>query len=131
MLHVLNYALHIKHYPQDVCGIIEKKIILLEKAEQEAASFSSNLRLLAKKGIKVKFIRVINCLYELSFFTDKQGGNITKKEVFEIVGKTVNQDLSSFQNDMSTTKAAANSDMYNTLEIFKLMHAKQQEINNK
>ena len=93
MLHVVNYALHKKHYPQDICGIIEKKVKLLENAELKAAPFGSNLRLLAKKGIKVKFIRVINCLFELSFFTDKQGGYITKKEVFEIVGKSVNQDL--------------------------------------
>jgi D-alanyl-lipoteichoic acid acyltransferase DltB (MBOAT superfamily) len=131
LLHVINYALHKKHYPQDTCGIIERKIKLLEQSEQEAVPISSNLQLSNKKGFKVNFIRVINCLFELSFFTDKMGGYITKKEVFDILGKTINQDLSTYQNLLSVTKAAAKSDMKSTLSIFEQMYAKQQEINNR
>ena len=131
LLQFLNYALYKKQNPQDTCGIIERKIKLLEQAEQAAVPVNSNLHLSNKKGFKVNFIRVINCLFELSFFSDKQGGNITKKEVFDIVGNAVNQDLSAFQNYLSTTKAAAKSDMKNTLAIFELMLAKQLEINNR
>jgi len=132
LLQIFSFALHTKQYPEDTLGIIEKKIKLLEQTEQETSiSADSNLQLSTKKGFKVKFIRVINCLCELSFFTDKNGNDITKKEVFDIFGKTINQDLSTFHNDLSANKAAANSDMKNTLAIFEQLHAKQQEINQK
>ena len=125
---MLHSVLHKTHYPHDICGIVERKIKLLEQAEQEAAS---PLYLSAKKGFKVNFIRVINNLCELSFFTDRQGNAITKKEVFDVFGKATNQNLSTFQNTLSTTKAAAKSDMKSTLSIFEQMHEKQQEINNR
>jgi hypothetical protein len=35
LLHVVNYALHKKHYPQDICGIVEKKIKLLELTDRQ------------------------------------------------------------------------------------------------
>jgi hypothetical protein len=129
LLHILNYILHKKHYPQDICGIVEKKIKLLELQEQEATPADSNVHLSAKKGFKVNFIRVINCLFELSFFTDREGGYITKKQVFHIAGKAINQDLSDFQNNMNVSHQAANADMENTLVIFKDMFEKQTEIN--
>jgi hypothetical protein len=128
LLQIINYALYKKRYPQDTCGIIERKIKLLEQTEQEA---KSNLHLSNKKGFKVNYIRVINCLCELSFFTDEQSGCITKTEVFKSFGKAVNQDLSEFQNHLATSKAAANSDMRSTFAIFEQMLAKQQEINRK
>jgi hypothetical protein len=34
-LEVVNYALYKKKYPQDTCGIIDRKINLLKQAEQE------------------------------------------------------------------------------------------------
>jgi len=132
LLQIVNFVLYTKQYPDDTCGIIEKKIQLLEQTEQETAAPSNgSLQLSAKKGFKVNFIRVINCLCELSFFTDKNGNDITKKEVFNILGNTINQDLSTFHNDLSATKAAANSDMKNTLVIFEQMYATQQKINRK
>ena len=132
LLQVINFALYKKHYPQDTCSIIKKKIQLLQQAESNAVALaSSNLQLSTKKGFKVNFIRVINCLYELSFFTDKNGNYITKKEVFKTFGSTVNQDLSTFHNDLSATKAAANSDMHSMFSIFKQMNDKQLEISKK
>ena len=133
LLQIINFVLHKKHYPQDICGIVERKIKLLEQSDVLAglAPANSNLQLSTKKGFKVNFIRVINCLCELSFFADKKGNNITKKEVFETFGKAINQDLSSFHVDLSASKSAANSDMRSTLAIFEQMCAKQQEINNK
>ena len=100
-------------------------------ADERFTLSASEVQLSTKKGFKVNFIRVINCLCELSFFTDKRGNDITKKEVFETFGKAINQSLSNFHNDLSANKAAANSDMHNTLAIFEQMYAKQQEINNK
>ncbi len=131
LLQIINYALYEKQYPQDTCGIIERKIQLLQQSEQETAPSNSNLQLSTRKGVKVNFIRVINSLYELSFFTDRKGNDLTKKEVFDIFGKTINQDLSTFHNDLSVTKSTANRDMKSTLVIFEQMYAKQQEINQK
>ena len=131
VLQILDFALCKKCYPQDIRGIIERKIKLLEQAEQEIALVGSNLCLSIKKGIKVNFIRVINCLCELSFFTDKNGNNISKKEVFNIVGKSINQDLSTFHNDLSSAKAAANSDMKSMFSIFEQLYTKQLEISQK
>jgi hypothetical protein len=131
VLEVLDFALCKKCYPQDVRGIIKSKIKLLELAEQEIAKISSNLFLSFKKGTKVNFLRIINCMCELGFFADKNGNSISKKEVFSIVGQSINQDLSSFHNDLSSAKAAANSDMKSAFAIFELMHTKQQEISRK
>ena len=47
---------------------------------------------------KVNFIRVINCLYELSFFTDKNENDTTKKEVFEMFGKAINLKMIYFKH---------------------------------
>ena len=131
VLEVLYFAVCKKCYPQDIRGIIKSKMKLLELAEQEIANIGSNLYLSIKKGVKVNFLRIINCMCELSFFTDKDGNNISKKEVFHVVGKSINQDLSSFHIDLSTTKATANRDMKSTFSIFERMKDKQQEINNK
>jgi hypothetical protein len=114
ILQILNFILQKKNYPQDLCGLFSAKIPLLEQAEkarqaeQATTPPESNLRLSSQKGVKVNFIRLINCLCELSFFTDKQGNDITKKEVFHTFGQALNQDFSTFHNDLSTTKAAAN-----------------------
>jgi hypothetical protein len=134
MLLILNLALHKKNYPEDICGIIERKIKILERIEKENATlYESNLRLSTEKGIKVNFIRIVNNLSDLSFFIDKNGNKTTKKEVFKSFGKLFNQDLSSFHNDLSASKAkaASNNDMRNSTAIFELMLAKQIEINKK
>jgi hypothetical protein len=89
------------------------------------------LQLSTKKGFKVNFIRVINTLCELAYFTDRNDNETTKKEVFRTLGNTLNTDFSAYQNILSTTKAAAKSDMKNTLSVFEQMYTKQQEINNK
>ena len=130
LLQIVNFALYQKQYPHDICGIVEKKIQILQQ-QSEQKTIGSNLHLSTKKGFKVNFIRVINCLCELSFFTDKNGNDATKKEVFQIFGNAINQDLTAFQNILSATKSAAKADMKNTLAIFEQLYAKQQEINNK
>jgi hypothetical protein len=131
LLQTLNYALHKKHYPQDTCGLIHKKIALLKQSDEQPPPITSTLRLSPQKGIKVNFIRVLNVLFELSFFANVNGTDITKKELFSTIGKVINQDLSNFHNDLSVTKSASNSDMRSALNIFEQMYAKQKEISHK
>lgn len=132
LLEIISYVLHLKNYPEDTIGSMDKKIKLLRLAEQQAVSPpDSNIQLSKQKGIKVNFLRVVNTLFELGFFTDKKGNDITKKEVFKTLGIAINQDFSTFHSDLAVTKATANSDMRNTLSIFEQMHTKQQEINLK
>jgi hypothetical protein len=68
-------------------------------------------------------------LYELGFFKDQGQNSITKKEVFETFGQTLNIDLSTYQNDLSVSKSTANRDMKSTIKIFEEMLEKQREIN--
>ena len=131
VLQIIDLALYKKQYPDNIRGIIKRKIQLLQHSEQETAPTDNNLHLSTKKGFKVNFIRVINCLCELSYFTDSKGNNITKKEVFKSIGNATNTDFSTYQNILSTTKAAAKSDMKSILLVFEQLHAKQLEINNK
>ena len=137
-LEIINALLYEKQNPNDICGNLDKTIQILKQSEQENTTIKPNnptnqssLQLNKQRGTKVKFLRVINCLFELSFFKDKDDNDISKKEVFEIFGKLLNQDFSTFHNDLSSTKAAANSDMNNTLAIFKQMLDKQVDINDK
>jgi hypothetical protein len=125
--------LYRKNYPQNTYGIIDRKINLLKQAEQATSTQppESNLRLSTQKGVKINFIRLINCLCELSFFTDEKGNDITKKEVFQTFGQAVNQDFSKFHNDLSASKAAANSDMRNITAFCDNVHSKMLKINNK
>ena len=99
--------------------------------EQDTSPPNSNIQLSEKKGIKVNFIRVINTLCELSFFTDRKGNASTKKEIFKTLGNVLNQDFTTYQIDLTATKAAAKADQKNTLLIFEQMYAKQLEINAK
>ena len=103
---------------------------LREKYEPKADTTTfSHISLNNKRGFKVNYIRVINVLQEMGFFTDENDNNCTKKDVFAALGETVGKDLSSFQNDLSTTNAASNSDMKSVLKIFEDMLEKQKEIN--
>ena len=80
---------------------------------------------------------IMEVLWQHNFPSRKQievlqnGNNISKKEVFSIVGKSINQDLSSFHNDLSSAKAAANSDMKSMFSIFEQLYTKQLEISRK
>ena len=135
-LEIIIAALYERQNPNDICGNLEKKIQILKQTEHETTTTAtpnepinnSNIILNNARGFKVNFFRVIYCLYELSFFKVKKGIKISKKEVFETFGKALNQDFSSFNNNLSSSKASANSDMKSTLEIFETMLAKQLEI---
>jgi len=83
LLKIINFVLYKKHYPQDICGIVERKIKLLEQSEQEAAPIGSNLQLSTKKGFKVNFIRVVRRYFrsQSGLCPAKQNHNAMKKIV--------------------------------------------------
>lgn len=89
--------------------------------------FTSNIHLSNEKNTQIDFIRVINCLYELKFFqsTDIEK-DILKKEVFNVFGKAINKDLSTFSQQLTTTKKSANQDNIATRRIFEKMLDQQQ-----
>jgi hypothetical protein len=90
---------------------------------------TSNAHLSNGKGMKINYIRVINCLYELGFFKDDKGNNITKKDVFAVFGRAVNKDLSDYDKDLSRSLSDSTA-LDKHLEIFDLMKAKMTEIFN-
>lgn len=91
--------------------------------------FKSDIYLSDKKGCRVNFIRIINCLSVLGFFKDENGGDIAKQKVMETFGALLNKDFSTFSNDLSSTKSASNKDGNSLTKIFHEMLSKQKEIN--
>jgi hypothetical protein len=90
--------------------------------------FQSKVLLSETKNIKIDYIHVINCLYELGFFTDLNGNKITKDIVINSFGEIVNKNFSRFQQDLSNAKNAANADQKSLLRIFNKMTEKQIDI---
>ena len=70
-----------------------------ENGEEKGAG--SSVYLSPVRGKKIDFIRVVNVLYELGLFTDKDGVRCTKKEAFLAFGRAVNLDLSNYNKDLS------------------------------
>lgn len=70
-----------------------------ENGEEKGAG--SSVYLSPVRGKKIDFIRVVNVLYELGLFTDKDGVRCTKKEAFRAFGRAVNLDLSNYNKDLS------------------------------
>ena len=87
----------------------------------------STVRLSAKKGKRIDFIRVMNVLCELDFFTDLKGEHVSKKEVFTQMGKALNIDLSNYDKDLSRTRGEGTS-RDSQLGIFTRMRRKQGDI---
>ena len=69
-----------------------------ENGEDKGAG--SSVYLSPVRGKKIDFIRVVNVLYELGLFTDKDGVRCTKKEAFRAFGRAVNLDLSNYNKDL-------------------------------
>lgn len=103
----------------------------LPGTEQNNKDVKSQIFLSSARGKRINFIRVINCLYELGFFKDKQQNEISKKDVFIALGQFLNLDLSTYQNDLSVSKSTANRDMKNSFIIFEDMLDKQKDIMTK
>lgn len=89
----------------------------------------SSVYLSPVRGKKIDFIRVVNVLYELGLFTDKDGVRCTKKEAFLAFGKAVNLDLSNYNKDLSRALNDTTT-RERQLQIFKDMKLKMAEIYN-
>lgn len=98
-----------------------------EKEEEKGAG--SSVYLSPVRGKKIDFIRVVNVLYELGLFTDKDGVRCTKKEAFLAFGKAVNLDLSNYNKDLSRALNDTTT-RERQLQIFKDMRLKMAEIYN-
>lgn len=111
------------------CKIELSKLIAdLKEQFNNESDVTSKINLSPTKGMKVNFIRVINVLTEMGFFIDENGNKSSKKDVFATFGQSINKDLSTFQNDLSTTKSISNSDMKSLTKIFEEMLDKQRQI---
>lgn len=97
----------------------------IDRLENE--NITNNIQLSSKKNTQIDFIRIINCLYELDFFksTDIKK-ELSKKEVFDIFGKVINKDLSTFSQQLTTAKKSANNDKKALKRIFQKMLDMQQ-----
>lgn len=98
-----------------------------EKEEEKGGG--SSVYLSPVRGKKIDFIRVVNVLYELGLFTDKDGVRCTKKEAFLAFGKAVNLDLSNYNKDLSRALNDTTT-RERQLQIFKDMRLKMAEIYN-
>ena len=87
----------------------------------------STVRLSQVKGKRIDFIRVMNVLCELDFFTNLKGEHVSKKEVFTQMGKALNIDLSNYDKDLSRTRGEGTS-RDSQLGIFTRMRRKQGEM---
>ena len=96
-----------------------------ENGEEKGAS--SSVYLSPVRGKKIDFIRVVNVLYELGLFTDKDGVRCTKKEAFRAFGRAVNLDLSNYNKDLSRALNDTTT-RERQLQIFKDMRQKMAEI---
>lgn len=96
-----------------------------EKEEERGGG--SSVYLSPVRGKKIDFIRVVNVLYELGLFTDKDGVRCTKKEAFRAFGKAVNLDLSNYNKDLSRALNDTTT-RERQLQIFKDMRQKMAEI---
>ena len=96
-----------------------------ENREEKGAG--SSVYLSPVRGKKIDFIRVVNVLYELGLFTDKDGVRCTKKEAFRAFGRAVNLDLSNYNKDLSRALNDTTT-RERQLQIFKDMRQKMAEI---
>lgn len=96
-----------------------------ENVEEKGAG--SSVYLSPVRGKKIDFIRVVNVLYELGLFTDKDGVRCTKKEAFRAFGRAVNLDLSNYNKDLSRALNDTTT-RERQLQIFKDMRQKMAEI---
>lgn len=89
----------------------------------------NNIYLSEKKGMKINYIRVINCLYELGFFVDESQNIINKIDVMKAFGSIINRDLKDYDKDLSRALSDSTA-LDKNLEIFSSLKDKMNEIFN-
>ena len=91
-------------------GFMYYNAIGLLKRKLQSDEPASPIYFTTRKGEKTDFIRIVNAMYELGFFTRKDEIKISKKDVFEEFGKLVNLDLADYQNLLSKANKGCNTD---------------------
>lgn len=99
------------------------------ETSSDETSVVSRVYLNNSRGTKIDYIRVVNVLYELGFFTDDKGGRIAKKDVMKAFGNTVNIDLTNYDKDLSRSLSDSTA-MEKHLLVFERMRDKMEEIFN-
>ena len=64
LLQIINYALYKKHYPQDICGIVEKKIKILEQPTEEPEKDNADVA-----SIKLRSVIILELLKKMQLGT--------------------------------------------------------------
>ena len=64
LLQVVNFALHKKHYPQDICGIIEKKVQILQQPTEMHEKDNPDI-----VSIKVRSVVILEMLKQMQLGT--------------------------------------------------------------
>jgi len=100
LLHVVNYALHKKHYPQDTCGIIERKIKLLELTEQ-ATPEKDNTEV---ASIKVRSVVMLELLKKTQLGTAHNDLTKICKLIAFVTGNSYNSIYNELQKGICFTK---------------------------
>ena len=88
---------------------------------------NSPMCLTKQHGATIDFIRLMNALYECGRVQRKDGGKLTKKEYFTLLGQLFNVDLSNYDKHLSNSMATGASDKKQTV-IFEELKKKHQEI---
>lgn len=79
--------------------------------------------------MKIDYIRVINCLYELGFFVDEKQNTVNKIDVMKAFGFITNKDLKNYDKDLSRALSDSTA-LTKHLEIFDILKEKMTEIFN-
>jgi hypothetical protein len=66
LLQILNFALYRKNYPQDICGILERKIQILQQPDTASTTEKENADV---ASIKVRSIVILELLKKLQLGT--------------------------------------------------------------
>ena len=112
-----------------VFGNVEQKYMKEEAGQAVESCTKSPVRLVQKPGNRIDLIRVVNAIYELGMVEHVNGGKLTKKDFFAVVGQTFNVDLTNYFKDLSNSMNSSVAYEKQT-QIFDEMKRKTQEIFN-
>lgn len=100
LLQIVNYALHKKHYPQDTCGIIERKIRLLELTEHETHEKDNH----DTASIKVRSVVILELLKKMQLGTAYNDLTKICKLIAFVTGNSYNSIYNEIQKSICFSK---------------------------
>ena len=99
-------------------------------SSDSAEEHNSPVYLAERKGLRIDIIRVLNVLYDLAFFTGKEGKRISKKDYMVTMGNAINIDLTNYDKDISRALSDSTA-LEKHLKIFKDMQQRMKDIFDK